>query len=45
MHRARAWTIRHRTYGNLVNEAALWAARQNRKFVMMVDFEMSKDKV
>src|SRR6266516_2943203 len=30
---------------NLVNEAALWAARQNRKFVMMTDFEMSKDKV
>ena len=30
---------------NLVNEAALWAARQNRKFVAMVDFEMSKDKV
>ena len=30
---------------NLVNEAALWAARQNRKVVMMVDFEMSKDKV
>src|SRR2546423_651165 len=30
---------------NLVNEAALWAARQNRKHVMMVDFEMSKDKV
>jgi cell division protease FtsH len=30
---------------NLVNEAALWAARQNRKFVMMSDFEMSKDKV
>jgi cell division protease FtsH len=30
---------------NLVNEAALWAARQNRKFVTMVDFEMSKDKV
>ena len=30
---------------NLVNEAALWAARQNRKFVMMQDFEMSKDKV
>ncbi len=30
---------------NLVNEAALWAARQNRKFVMMVDFEMAKDKV
>ncbi len=28
-----------------MNEAALWAARQNRKFVMMVDFEMSKDKV
>ena len=30
---------------NLVNEAALWAARQNRKFVMMADFEMAKDKV
>jgi cell division protease FtsH len=30
---------------NLVNESALWAARQNRKFVAMVDFEMSKDKV
>jgi cell division protease FtsH len=30
---------------NLVNEAALWAARQNRKLVMMIDFEMSKDKV
>jgi cell division protease FtsH len=30
---------------NLVNEAALWAARQNRKVVMMADFEMSKDKV
>jgi cell division protease FtsH len=30
---------------NLVNEAALWAARQNRKFVSMADFEMSKDKV
>jgi cell division protease FtsH len=30
---------------NLVNEAALWAARQNRKFVLMDDFEMSKDKV
>jgi len=30
---------------NLVNEAALWAARQNRKYVMMADFEMSKDKV
>ena len=30
---------------NLVNESALWAARQNRKFVTMVDFEMSKDKV
>jgi cell division protease FtsH len=30
---------------NLVNEAALWAARQGRKFVMMVDFEMAKDKV
>ena len=30
---------------NLVNEAALWAARMNRKFVAMADFEMSKDKV
>src|SRR6266852_402818 len=30
---------------NLVNEAELWAERQNRKFVMMSDFEMSKDKV
>jgi cell division protease FtsH len=30
---------------NLVNEAALWAARQNRKLVMMADFESSKDKV
>jgi cell division protease FtsH len=30
---------------NLVNEAALWAARQNRKTVLMDDFEMSKDKV
>jgi cell division protease FtsH len=30
---------------NLVNESALWAARQNRKFVTMADFEMSKDKV
>ncbi|HEV2289414.1 MAG TPA: ATP-dependent zinc metalloprotease FtsH [Candidatus Acidoferrales bacterium] len=30
---------------NLVNEAALWAARQNRKLVTMEDFEMSKDKV
>jgi len=30
---------------NLVNEAALWAARQGRKLVAMADFEMSKDKV
>jgi len=30
---------------NLVNEAALWAAGQSRKLVMMADFEMSKDKV
>ncbi|HKS68525.1 MAG TPA: ATP-dependent zinc metalloprotease FtsH [Candidatus Acidoferrales bacterium] len=30
---------------NLVNESALWAARQNRKLVSMADFEMSKDKV
>jgi len=30
---------------NLVNEAALWAARQNRKQVVMSDVEMSKDKV
>jgi cell division protease FtsH len=30
---------------NLVNEAALLAARKNQKFVMMLDFESSKDKV
>jgi len=30
---------------SLVNEAALWAARQNRKVVLMADFEMAKDKV
>jgi cell division protease FtsH len=30
---------------NLVNESALWAARQSRKAVCMADFEMSKDKV
>ena len=30
---------------NLVNEAALLAARQNRKTVLMNDFETSKDKV
>ena len=30
---------------NLVNEAALWAARQNKKEVELVDFEMAKDKV
>jgi cell division protease FtsH len=30
---------------NLVNEAALMAARQNRKVVMMIDFEVAKDKV
>ena len=30
---------------NMVNEAALNAARQNRKAVMMYDFEMAKDKV
>ena len=30
---------------NLVNEAALHAARQNRKVVAMADFELSKDKV
>ncbi|HZP02206.1 MAG TPA: ATP-dependent zinc metalloprotease FtsH [Terriglobia bacterium] len=30
---------------NMVNEAALWAARQNRKQVCMADFEQSKDKV
>ncbi|MFB3922317.1 MAG: ATP-dependent zinc metalloprotease FtsH [Terriglobia bacterium] len=30
---------------NLVNEAALLAARQNRKTVLMQDFEASKDKV
>jgi cell division protease FtsH len=30
---------------NVVNEAALNAARQNRKVVMMVDFEVAKDKI
>jgi cell division protease FtsH len=30
---------------NLVNEAALWAARQNKKQVEMTDFEMAKDKI
>ena len=30
---------------NLVNEAALWAARQNKKEVEYIDFEMAKDKV
>jgi cell division protease FtsH len=30
---------------NLVNESALNAARQNRKVVMMVDFELAKDKI
>ena len=30
---------------NLVNEAALWAARQNKTEVEVVDFEMAKDKV
>ncbi|MGK5091869.1 ATP-dependent zinc metalloprotease FtsH [Deltaproteobacteria bacterium TL4] len=31
--------------GNLVNEAALWAARNNKKSVELVDFEYAKDKV
>jgi cell division protease FtsH len=30
---------------NLVNEAALWAARQNKRQVETVDFEMAKDKI
>src|SRR5437588_2523469 len=30
---------------NLVNEAALNAARYNKKIVMMIDFELAKDKV
>jgi cell division protease FtsH len=30
---------------NLVNESALNAARQNRKVVMMIDFELAKDKI
>ena len=30
---------------NMVNEAALSAARQNRKAVLMFDFELAKDKV
>jgi cell division protease FtsH len=29
---------------SLANEAALWAARQNRKLVTMADFEMAKDR-
>src|SRR5438128_1866498 len=38
---------RHRGAGlaNLVNEAALLAARQNKKLVEMLDFENAKDKV
>ncbi len=30
---------------NLVNEAALWAARQNKAEVDLIDFEMAKDKI
>lgn len=30
---------------NLVNEAALWAARQNKQEVGVIDFEMAKDKI
>ena len=30
---------------NLVNEAALWAARQNKNYVEQEDFEFAKDKV
>lgn len=30
---------------NLVNEAALWAARQNKNEVGVADFEMAKDKI
>ena len=30
---------------NLINEGALYAARQNRKVVVMSDFELAKDKV
>jgi cell division protease FtsH len=30
---------------NLVNEAALWAARQNKHEVGTIDFEMAKDKI
>ena len=30
---------------NLVNEAALWAARLDKKSVELVDFENAKDKV
>ncbi|MDH4120114.1 MAG: ATP-dependent zinc metalloprotease FtsH [Deltaproteobacteria bacterium] len=30
---------------NMVNEAALWAARQNKEWVNMEDFEHAKDKV
>jgi cell division protease FtsH len=30
---------------NLVNEAALWAARQNKSEIGTIDFEMAKDKI
>jgi cell division protease FtsH len=30
---------------NLVNEAALWAARRGKKYIEMDDFEMAKDKI
>ena len=44
-HRARhPWFFRRRS-GQPGERSGVWAARQNRKFVIMADFEMSKDKV
>jgi len=44
-HRARHTGFSGADLESLANEAALWAARQNRKFILMADFEMAKDKV
>jgi len=42
--RGNAW-LQRRDLANMVNEAALNAARMNRKQVTMYDFELAKDKV
>ena len=47
---SRSWRAAHPGFSgadlaNMVNEAALSAARQNRKAVLMYDFELAKDKV